>query len=96
MSNTVKLSKYWRDIKFTDDSGDYEDTDQGTDYEDQPYTIEEAIMEIGSAEPSDNGLMPTYYIEDAEHNLDGSITERTICIDGTDEQLKAIKKGLKQ
>ncbi len=93
--DTVKLSKYWREIKFIDDSGDYEDTDQGEHYEDQPYTIEEAIFELKGSEAGDSGDKPNHYYFDSEHNLDGSITMVSVSIDGTDEQLKAIRKGLK-
>jgi hypothetical protein len=93
--NTVKLWRTWKDIKFEGESEDYEEVNEGVDYEDQPYTIEEAIEELKGSEGSDNGPMPQYYTFDAEHNLDGSITITTIYVDGTDEQLKAIRKGLK-
>ncbi len=92
--NMVKLSKYWRDIKFTDDSGDYEDIGEGSHYENQPHTIEEAIEELKGSEAGDNGDKPNHYYFDADHNLDGTITKVSISINATDEQLKLIKKGL--
>lgn len=93
--DTVKLWRTWKDIKFESESEDYEEIDEGIDYEDQPYAVEEAIEELKGSAGSDNGPMPQFYTLHADHNLDGSITITTIYVDGTDDQLKAIRKGLK-
>ena len=96
ITKTVKLSKYWRDIKFEGEEVDYEDIADGVDYENQPFTIQEAIEELrGCSEPSDNSGYPNYYSLDSEHNLDGTITMRTVHIEGTREQLKQIFEGVK-
>ena len=94
MSNIVKLSKYWRDIKFNDDNEDYDDIDSGSHYEDQPHTIEEAIAELAGSGAGDNGDSPNHYYFDADRNFDGTITTVSISIEGNDEQLKLIRKGL--
>lgn len=94
MSNIVKLSKYWRDIRFNDEGEYYDDTDSGSYYEDQPYTIDEAIKELAGSEAGDNGDKPNHYYFDAEHKFDGTITAVSISIEGNDEQLKLIRKGL--
>ena len=93
---TVKLSKYWRKIRFVDDSIDYEEVGHGEDYEDQIYTIPEAIEELWRcSSPTDSSDWPDIYELTAEHNFDGTIRTNHIHIDGTRSQLTEILKGLK-